>query len=522
MSKDFKDFLLKEYSHIVQAHFKSIETISAFFRYYLLIMSAIILVPYTIAGKLELTELVMNNIYLISIILFLISMIGVGVFCYVLNLRLDAILYARAVNGIRKFFYDTSDIDIIYKLSMRTLPQSPSLPHYFEKSYFLPVVFVFLIINTFYANLALYTLSTVFYVNNAIDFVYISLQVFWGLTLVVSTIFLICRRISIPLLLLLIIVTCTSFIPLPTISGTYWVSQYDIYRIMIFFICALILIILHLKIYTLYAHHRETEYLRSNIIGVDIDGVLNEHRKPFCDFLFKKTKKNIAPSDINVYPVHEHPTLNVHEDEARAVFNEPQYWYSMLGDLTASYYLNKLRNMFRLKVHIFTYRAWPDIRRKEKIPSLIKNFLKYCQCVTLRKVIFHLIIHIPVIKHLLVYFKEEPLKQITTEWLAKNNIKYDKFLFERGNDSTSDPIGEFRNRMFMAKKNKIKFFVEDDVEKAKKLSYICDIVFLVSHPYNEPDDKISHYLNELRRNLPTNIIRVDNWLEIFQHIRRLI
>ena len=37
--KPFEKFLLEEYSNIAQAHFKSIETISTFFRYYLLIMS---------------------------------------------------------------------------------------------------------------------------------------------------------------------------------------------------------------------------------------------------------------------------------------------------------------------------------------------------------------------------------------------------------------------------------------------------------------------------------------------------
>lgn len=46
MAKEFEDFLLAEYTNIVQAHFKSIETISSFFRYYLLIMS----IPLTAAA----------------------------------------------------------------------------------------------------------------------------------------------------------------------------------------------------------------------------------------------------------------------------------------------------------------------------------------------------------------------------------------------------------------------------------------------------------------------------------------
>ena len=37
---------------------------------------------------------------------------GVCILIYIINLRLDAILYARAVNSIRKYFYDNSVIDI--------------------------------------------------------------------------------------------------------------------------------------------------------------------------------------------------------------------------------------------------------------------------------------------------------------------------------------------------------------------------------------------------------------------------
>jgi len=139
-SKNFRDFLLSEYSNIAQAHFKSIETISTFFRYYLLIMSIPISVIAIISqfglDKEQFINLVNQFNLPILIILMSISLLGLGMFCYIVNLRLDAVLYARVVNGVRKFFYDEFNEDINLKMRWRVLPQSPQLPPYFEKSFF--------------------------------------------------------------------------------------------------------------------------------------------------------------------------------------------------------------------------------------------------------------------------------------------------------------------------------------------------------------------------------------------------
>jgi len=117
--------------------------------------------------------------------------------------------------------------------------------------------------------------------------------------------------------------------------------------------------------------------------------------------------------------------------------------------------------------------------------------------------------------------KTDPLRQITKEWLEKHNFLCRKLIFEKGNDYSSDPRGKFRNRFYLARKKKIRFFAEDDLEKAVKLSYICDLIFLFSHPYNEPDENLPIDINKLRENLPSNIIKVKNWTEIYQQIRRL-
>ena len=61
------------------------------------------------------------------------------------------------------------------------------------------------------------------------------------------------------------------------------------------------------------------------------------------------------------------------------------------------------------------------------------------------------------------------------------------------------------------RKGKIRFFVEDDAEKAAKLAYVCDVVLLLDQPYNTSPSAP----------LPGNVIRVRSWDEIYQKIRTL-
>ena len=438
----FEKYLLSEYSNIAQAHFKSIETISTFFRYYLLIMS-IPLSAIAIISRFSSYTQQTSNIFEeyklpISAVLSCISLVGFWVFCYITNLRLDTILYARVVNGIRKYFYDESNIDINHKNRMRVLAQSPELPQYYEETYFLPVVVVFAIVNSLYLSFGCY----VFFKN------------YWSL-----------------------------FIP--------W----------FFFIS-------HWGIYFWYARHREHAYLKSNILGVDIDGVLNKHRDIFCSLLLEKTGRKIKPEEITVIPMHELPSLEVTREDEREVFNDPSYWKKMPVIDEAAENLRKLRNIFKLKIYIFTYRPWPDT--KDKLSEYIKDFLDECEHSLTKYILLFLFYLISPIKKLLKLFKEKPLKQITKEWLRQNKFKYNNFVFEKGNDYSSDPRGRFNNRFYVARKKKIRFFVEDDLEKAIKLSYICDFVFLFDQPYNQTTEKIS-----------ANIIRVKSWNEIYKKIRKL-
>jgi len=66
----------------------------------------------------------------------------------------------------------------------------------------------------------------------------------------------------------------------------------------------------------------------------------------------------------------------------------------------------------------------------------------------------------------------------------------------------------FRNRFYISRKKKIRFFVEDDADKANKLAYICDIVFLMRQPYDK------------NQKLPNNVVRVGSWDELYRQVRK--
>jgi len=441
----FEHFLFSEYSNIAQAHFKSIETVTTFFRYYLLIAS----VPISFVGILFQTRFngffSAIDLYRLptGILFIIISIIGILVSCYVINLRLDAILYARVVNGIRKYFYDNFDESIILKNWLRVLPQSPQLPPYLEGGLFFPVVAVFGIINSCYLFVGVYILERINF----------------------------------------------RFIILFLILGVF----------------------LHFCIYWGYSWNREYRYLKSNIIGVDIDGVLNRHREHFCTLLKNNTGKSILPEDIIIIPVHENPHFNITRDEERLVFNHLEYWINMPPMDKAADRIANLRNVFRLKVYIFTYRPWPDAKLKDEKREYKKRFLESYYNYKPQNQLMKFICH----------FKD-PIEEITKEWLNKNKFYYDKLIFEKGNDYTPGPRNEFKNRFNLARRYKIRFFVEDDLEKAIKLSFICDTVFLMSHPYNECNPILSAEENDFRKNIPSNIIRVKDWDEIYKWIRRIL
>ncbi len=284
----------------------------------------------------------------------------------------------------------------------------------------------------------------------------------------------------------------------------------------------------HLFVYQWVAYYREHGYLRSYALGVDIDGVLNKHRQQFCNLLDMLVDKQLDPEKITTIPIHEDPTLGVTRSDEKRVFNDTRYWIEMPHSRNAPYNIAKLRNAFKMKIHVFSYRPWPSKEIREGAdyenwigaasqmykssqllgPRLLRNFGFNKNLCRIVETVFDLLLNLRM-KRKHWPLKLEPIDLMTKCWLHNHNFQYDRLTIERGSEDIADPRGQFRNRFYISRERKLRFFVEDVVEKAAKLAYICDVVFLMSHPYNEG------------KKVPDNIIPVSSWDEIYRSIREL-
>src|SRR5690349_17892463 len=117
-NEKFDDFQLEEYKNISNAHFETINQISSFFRYYLIILAApaavIVVLDSDKRTFEELFNFCLPQIYYYGLGSFFLVLAFVGLlFCwYVINLRHDAILYARSINAVRNYFYNQTDLKI--------------------------------------------------------------------------------------------------------------------------------------------------------------------------------------------------------------------------------------------------------------------------------------------------------------------------------------------------------------------------------------------------------------------------
>jgi len=471
---DFFEFLKAEYTNIAEAHFKTIESISTFFKHYLAIVSipiTVIVLFFNIGNSQgTFVDSILSLSWLFALVFLIIAMVGLFVLCYIINLRMDALLYARTINAIRKYFYDEANLDIAHKICMRVLPQSRYIPPYRERYYFWPVVCSFGLLDGLCALFG------------------------WSL-LLISTNLMSAGDLNLKIL-----------------------CDWRVFAPSFLFFC------MHLLLYCFLAHHRELGYLSSYIIGVDIDGVLNNHREHFCSLLRKHTRKKVAPDQITAIPVHECEGLGVTREDEKKVFNDPKYWIDMPAREHASDVLRRLRNSLSIKVFIFTHRPWPITvsltnEEADKIKSDWKSeWQSFYKRVRGNK---------PWWTRLLLWVKslhkDEPLRvmrpklwfqkyidRITKLWLEQHGFEYDKIMIEKASEDVADPQAHIRNRFFVSRTKQIRFFVEDDLIKAKKLAFICDIVFLIDHPYNQDVS-----------GMPANVIRVKSWEDILKAMRRL-
>ncbi|MGO9454366.1 MAG: hypothetical protein ACLQDV_25455 [Candidatus Binataceae bacterium] len=458
----FEEFLKSEYNNISQAHFNTNQSISEFFKVYIGIVS----LPISVAVIFLKPEELQRSLRLLaghsSLILFGFGFIVVVSLCvmgYIINLRCDAALYARTINGIRNYFYEKK-LDIESENRYRVLPKSPLTPRYSEPLYFIFVVLAFAIVGTAYWTLGLlFFFAPTRYLFPAAQWRFLRLPGFW-----------------------LALVAC----PLA-----------------------------HIMLYELIINYRERSYLRSRILGVDIDGVLNEHRTQFCRFLAQKVEKKFSPDAIVHIPVHEIVGAGITEADEEAVFNWPSYWVEMPPMESAPEILKKIRNQLGFKIWIFTHRGWPTPDRyptgKEDeyatawnrvwwksrlyLAGPVRRFEKWCAERRIPEIV-----------------GSRPIRALTKQWLVLQKVRYDRLIVERGNTDTRDPRFNTRNRFIVSARKHIRAFVEDDLNKAKRLCDLCEVVFLIDQPYNQFEPAFIP---------PKNLIRVKQWSEIRDRLRTL-
>jgi uncharacterized HAD superfamily protein len=448
----FHDFLLAEYNNIAQAHFKTVDSLSSFINHYVLIASVPVSIL-VVTLNLDQTKAggVMSSLLaeplVPAVFLSVIALVGLMILAYVTNVRCDAILYARTVNGIRRHFFETSELSLQDELQLRSLPRTNSRPRYLEPTYFLFVVLTFALIGTGYAVVG------------------------W---------FIYLRAVGLPM----------GYLALP---GVVFAMS-------------------HVLGYMWLCRRRERDHLRSHIIGVDIDGVLNAHRHHFATTLNERVGKAIDPDSITRIPVHEMGGAVTEADE-HAVFNWAPYWRDLpIKDPSLPAVLDKLRNLFGFEIWLFTHRGWPQ---ESTFPTRSgREYWRAWETISLWAYLRHLRFLRGVDAWLERRGIAGPLygrlmRSVTRDWLRRNKLSYDKLVIERGNTNTTDPSIRTRNRFLIARERELRIFVEDDLTKAKRLSNICEVVFLLDHPYNQAE------------HLPKNLIRVKSWRDIHDHIKQL-
>jgi hypothetical protein len=460
-SEDLFKFQLEEYKNISQAHFETNKQIGIFYRYLLIIASA----PGTIliwfgnkegflSGLLSDGDTIKN--VFIGSFLIIIALVGMFACFYLISLRLDSILYARTVNGLRKFFYLNN---IAYEDHFRVLPKQTNQPKYRDWHTFGILVYSTAIINSVYFALGLRIIASV---GDDLFSNYFKIGIL--------------------------------------------IKNFNIWWVLIFF---LIMLFIHYCYYTTITKYRQITYMKSQIIGVDIDGVLNKHRDAFCEMheknMIKKygeiekipDEKKLTPEEINIIPVNRIKNKKITVDDEFDVFNNPEYWEKQLEiSPGVGKIIKKLKNSYGYRINIHSYRPWPQYAHGTLTEDEINSL-----------------------------WKGKSLTKITKQWLKESNIPSSKVHIEKSSIDISKKSmsmwgilfgftkSQFKNRFYYTGMKPYRYFVEDTFENAIKLSSNCDYVFLIEQTYNGCE--------QFQQELPPNIIRVNKWEEIEDKIKEL-
>ena len=408
MDEKTRQYYTSEFEMLTNAHFQISQQITTFFQYSLLIFSA----PFALLAIENFSSKLLSAVFLV------IGAVGLLVMLYLSKMRAEALLYARQINRIRNVLYSNGMIgDKPEEIHNRKILFSQDKkPDYSDNSQFGYIVIVMAIFSSCYLSLGTYKFIRSFFETTAL----------YGF---VST------------------------------------RQYMV--LVPFMLLFMLGIILH-RIVSQHCENGSSYFRR--VIGIDIDGVLNEHEVQFVEIYNNQNDLKIKVEDIITLPVSKSGIID--EQSERKVFANEKYWTSMPAIKDSSRIIKEeIKNKLGYDAFIFTFRDW-------KLSSSGRR---------------------------------GKLKSITKKWLKDNDIYYKKIKFERGNYDR--PVTMFsykyRTRYYFAHKYKIRFFVEDNYENAIRLSKICEYVFLINHEYNKNCD------------LPFNIIRVQNWDEIYELMKKL-
>ena len=160
------EFMLKEYESIAAAHFDSQAGLRQQFRFYLLVVA----VPLTVlgvvwnrqsGGAVQIKDMNLLSLpTLVSWVFVGISFLGFLLSLAMIHTAFDSVLYARTVNGLRKYFRDrafSSGVDLEPYLRM---PLNIRKPRYFHfRSFFYQHLLISLV-NAAYMWVGISNLST--------------------------------------------------------------------------------------------------------------------------------------------------------------------------------------------------------------------------------------------------------------------------------------------------------------------------------------------------------------------------
>lgn len=152
-SNDISDFLLKEYESIAKAFFDARETTAKWVKYYLLIMA----VPFSFIAFIYKDKPEQFDIFCLSetlsILISLIGVVGLFLAFIIIESVTDSILYARAVNGIRKIFLDRENDQFRNIRQYVVLPDDIKKPSYFGFKELLWITIITALINSSYISI---------------------------------------------------------------------------------------------------------------------------------------------------------------------------------------------------------------------------------------------------------------------------------------------------------------------------------------------------------------------------------